>query len=175
MNSTRTRRSARVEAALATVRIALATRPPLPISLPRSSPPTVISRTRSPFSSTSETCTESGSSTSARARNSTSSRISSGARRPDALGAQQSGDGGGRLGAVGKPVLGAIRVDHDRRRVGLGVVMPDRLDGPAVARRATIGDHDAPDRVLTRPDSSQPDSYGHLRRTRLHAPHQLLR
>src|SRR6476659_7636737 len=174
MNSTRTRRSARAEAALATVRIALATRPPLPISLPRSSPPTVISSTRSPFSSTSETSTESGSSTSARARNSTSSRMSLSARRLDALGAKQSRHGAGRLGAMGEPVLGALRVDHDRRGIGLRVVVPDRLDRPAVARRAAVGDDDAPDRVLSRPDSSEPDSYGHLRRTRLHAPQQLL-
>src|SRR6266511_972135 len=41
MNSTSTRLSERVDAALATVRIALGTRPPFPISRPRSSGPTV--------------------------------------------------------------------------------------------------------------------------------------
>src|SRR5919109_3797759 len=163
MNSTRTLRPDRVDAALATVRIAFATRPPLPISRPRSSGPTVTSSTRSPFSSTSSTWTESGSSTSARARNSTRSRIrwsradhlAPGGL--DALGTQKARDGPRRPGPVGEPVAGALRVDHDRGRVGLRVVVADRLDRAAVARRTPIGDDDAPDRVLPRTHPSEPD------------------
>src|SRR5215211_1814571 len=167
MNSTSTRLSVRVDAALSTVRIALATRPPLPISRPRSSGPTVTSRTRFPFSSTSVTCTESGSSTSARQTNSTSSRINwsapqpSGAAGLDALGPEQPGDGTGRLRAVAEPVLGALYVDHDRRRISLRVVVADRLDRPPVPRRTAVRDDDSPDRVLLRTHPRQPDSYGH--------------
>src|SRR2546427_458096 len=54
------------------------------------------------------------------------------ARRLDALGAQEARHGARRTGAVGEPVPCALRVDHDRRGVCLGVVVPDRLDRPAV-------------------------------------------
>jgi hypothetical protein len=35
-------------------------------------------------------------------------------------------------------VLEALLVDHDRRRVGLRVVVADRLDEAAIARRALV-------------------------------------
>ena len=69
------------------------------------------------------------------------------------------GDRAGRLGAVVEPVARALLVDHDHRGIGLRVVMADRLDRAAVARRAAVGDDDAPDRVLSRTHPSESDSY----------------
>src|SRR5581483_10559950 len=51
-----------------------------------------------------------------------------------------------------------------------------------VPRGTAVGDDDAPDRVLARPDPRESDPYGHVRRLRLaagtsspHAPQELLR
>src|SRR6476661_858010 len=155
--STTTRLSSRAAAAFITARRALATRPPRPITRPRSSSATSSSSTTSPsISSTSVTLTALGSATSARARNSSRSRTARlAAGGLDALGAKQRRDGPRRLGALLQPVLGAIAVDRDQGRVRLRVVLADRLDRAAVARRARIGHDDPPDRVLLGSDSSQ--------------------
>src|SRR5262245_12273510 len=152
--STTTRLSSRVAAAFITARSALATRPPRPMTRPRSSSATSSSSTTSPsISSTSVTSTASGSATRERARNSSSSRTApdpSGlaAGGLDALDAKQRRHGAGRLGAVVQPVARAVLVDHDQRRVRLRVVLADGLDRATVARRALVGDDDPPDRVL---------------------------
>src|SRR5215216_5546242 len=164
--STTTRFSSRVAAAFITERSALATRPPRPITRPRSSSATSTSSTTSPsISSTSVTSTASGSATSERARNSSSSRIP---RRLgltagglDALGAEQVRHRPGGLGALLQPVASAFLIDLDQRRVGLGVVLADRLDRAAVPRRALVGYDDPPDRVLLAADPAKSDSHGH--------------
>src|SRR3954464_6158625 len=161
--STTTRFSSRVAAAFITDRRALATRPPRPITRPRSSSATSTSRTTSPStSSASVTWTCSGFSTSDLVRKSSRSRIGQlGTGRLDALGPEQGGDGPGRTRPLLQPVLGAILVDHDQRRVGLWVVLADRLDRAAVPRRALVGDDNPPDRVLLGPDPAKSDSHGH--------------
>src|SRR5919109_178832 len=178
--STTTRFSSRVAAAFITERSALATRPPRPITRPRSSSATSSSSTTSPsISSTSLTTTASGSATSERARNSSRSRIGPlGAGRLDALGAQQGRDRLRRAGALLQPVLRPILVDDDQGGVRLRVVLADGLDRATVARRALVGDDNPPDRVLLRPDPAKSDSHGHAaaevrRWPRLpHAPHE---
>src|SRR3954447_6322726 len=161
--STTTRLSSRVAAALITERSALATRPPRPITRPRSSSATSSSRTTSPsISSASVTWTASGSATRARARNSSSSRIPAlTAYGLDALDPQQRRDRPGGRRARREPVAGAILVDHDQRGIRLRVVLPDRLDRPAVPRRSLVGDHDTPDRVLLAANPAESDSHGH--------------
>src|SRR6478735_4538549 len=151
--STTTRFSSRVAAAFITERSALATRPPRPITRPRSSSATSTSNTTSPsISSISLTCTAPGSATSERARKSRSSRMGP---RPalaagglDALGAEQGGHRLGRARAPLQPVLRAIFIDHDQGGVRLRVVLADRLDRAAVPRRALVGGHHPPARVL---------------------------
>ena len=49
----------------------------------------------------------------------------------------------------------------DGRGVGLRVVVPDGLDHAAVARRALVGDDDAPDRVLAAADAGEAEADGH--------------
>ena len=66
----------------------------------------------------------------------------------DALGAQQLCDRAGGLGAAGEPVADALLVEHDRRGIGLGVVVADDLDHPPVALGALVGDDHPPDGVL---------------------------
>src|SRR4051794_32599526 len=183
--STTTRFSSRVAAAFITDRRALATRPPRPITRPRSSSATSSSSTTSPsISSTSFTSTASGSATSERARNSSSSRT--GCPQPlsagclDPLGAEERRNRPGGLSALLEPVAGPVLVDDDQRRVALRVVLADRLDRAAVPRRALVGDHNPPDRVLLRPDPAKSDSHGHaaaeVRRSDLaHPAHQGLR
>jgi hypothetical protein len=56
-----------------------------------------------------------------------------------------------RLRAASDPVLQTLLVEHDRRGIGLRVVVADRLDEAAIARRALVGDDHAPDRVLLAP------------------------
>src|SRR3954470_18466912 len=94
----------------------------------------------------------------------------------DALVAQELPDRIGRLRAIVEPVPRALLVDHDLRGLGLRVVAADRLDHTAVARRALVGDDDAPDRILLAPHAGEADSYGHKRRKSLaaHPAHQLL-
>src|SRR3954451_6689444 len=188
--STTTRLSSRVAAAFITERSALAIRPPRPITRPRSSSATSTSRTTSPsISSASVTLTASGFSTSERVRNSSRSRTRGPRRglaagRLDPLGAKQRRARPRGLGPLIEPVLGAILVDHDQRRIRLGVVLADRLDRAAVPRRALVGDDNPPDRVLLRTDPAKSDSHGHaaaeVRRSSgagrsAHPPHQLLR
>src|SRR3954451_24895054 len=79
----------------------------------------------------------------------------------DPLGAKQSRDRTSGLCALLEPVLGAILVDHDQRRIRLRVVLADRLDRAAVPRRALVGDDNPPDRVLLRADPAKSDSHGH--------------
>ena len=67
----------------------------------------------------------------------------------------------GRLGAARDPVLEALLVDRDRRGLRLRVVVADRLDEAAIARRALVGDDHAPDRILLAAHAGEPDSYGH--------------
>src|SRR3954462_11591223 len=55
----------------------------------------------------------------------------------------------------------ATFVDADRRRLGLRVVVADRLDDAAVARRARVCHHDAPDRILASTDACESDSDSH--------------
>src|SRR5829696_828001 len=136
--STTTRFSSRVAAAFITERSALATRPPRPITRPRSS-----SATSPSISSISLTFTASGSATSDRARNSSSSRTGSPTQplatgRLDALGAEQGRDRLRRACPLLQPVLRTILVDHDQGGVGLRVVLADRLDRATVARRALV-------------------------------------
>ena len=57
--------------------------------------------------------------------------------------------------------LRALLVELDRRGLGLRVVLADRLDRAPVARRAFVGDDDAPDRVLLRTHPSKSDSDCH--------------
>src|ERR1700750_2436602 len=117
---------------------------------------------RSPSSSSSSTTTASGSSTRALTRNSSSSVIGGlAAGGFDALGPQQGGHGLRRLGAVLEPVARALLVDVDRRGLRLRVVLADRLDRAPVARRAFVGDDDAPDRILLRTHASKSDSDCH--------------
>jgi hypothetical protein len=85
------------------------------------------------------------------------------AARRDALRAQQLADGLRRLRALREPVAHALLVDRDRRRVGLRVVVPDRLDHATVALRALVGDDDPPDRILARANAGKPQSYSHCR------------
>src|SRR3954465_5589741 len=66
----------------------------------------------------------------------------------DALSLQELLDRVGRLGAAIQPVPDPLLVEHDRRGVGLRVVATERLDEATVARRARVGDDDAPHRVL---------------------------
>src|SRR5688500_18546562 len=168
--STEIRRSSRAPAARAMVRIDLATRPSLPMTRPRSPSATLISRISSSPSSNSSTSTASGSSTIARTRYSTrsvageamlSSARTLGAGDADALGPKQAGDRGARLSAMVDPVLRALLVKDDGRRLGLRVVVADRLDRAAVARRSLVGYDNAPDGVLARTHPSQSDSDGH--------------
>src|SRR3954447_13819508 len=141
--STSTRRPSRADAAFITVLSAATVRPPRPITLPASSSATWSSRTRVPSSSSNDsTETSSGASTSERARYSRSASTGSaggGMARLD-----QPLDGVRRLRATSKPVLQALLVDFDGRRIRLRIVVPDRLDDPAVARRALIGHDHAP-------------------------------
>ena len=66
----------------------------------------------------------------------------------DPLRSQKTRDRAGRLRAMGEPVASPVLVDHDRRRIGLRVVVTDRLDDPPVPRGPAVGDDDAPIRVL---------------------------
>src|SRR3954451_16729882 len=74
-----------------------------------------------------------------------------------------------RLGALLQPGPDALLVEHDRRGLGLGVVVADGLDDPAVARRALIGDDAPPHGVLARADASEAKTNGHKRRSRVAA------
>src|SRR5438067_8471317 len=66
-----------------------------------------------------------------------------------------------RLGADRQPVLRALGVDLDARRLLLGVVDPDVLDGPTVTLGARVGDDDAVLRVADLAHPQKPDLYGH--------------
>src|SRR3954466_3923731 len=83
------------------------------------------------------------------------------------LRAHELADGARRLGAAVEPVADAFLVEDDLRRLGLGVVAPDRLDDATVAGRALVGDDDAPDRVLPAAHTGQPHSYGQSLRSPL--------
>ena len=65
---------------------------------------------------------------------------------------EQRDHGLGRLSADRQPVLSALGVDLDHRRVVLGVVLADLLDRPTVTLGARVGDDDA---VVRRPDLAQ--------------------
>src|SRR5215210_5992552 len=102
-------------------------------------------------SSNCSTDTSSGSSTSPRARYSSRSRIEwppLACDGVDALRLQQLADLGRRLSALGQPVSDPLLVEADRRRLGLRVVLTDRLDEAPVTGRALVGDDDPPHRVL---------------------------
>ena len=77
----------------------------------------------------------------------------------DALRAQELFDRVGGLGATGEPVLDLGLVEHNRRRVGLCVVMPDGLDHSAVALGALIGNYNPPDGVLVSADARKSKSH----------------
>src|SRR4051812_11187129 len=117
--------------------------------------------------------TRSGESTSARARYSSSSRTAPSADVDgrDALGLEQLGDRRRGLGAALEPVVDALLVENDRRRVGLRVVAADRLDEAAVTRGAPVSDDDAPHRVLLPADAGEP----HGNRQRFSLSNRLLR
>src|SRR2546423_13583773 len=114
-------------------------------------------------SCTSFTCTSSGRSTKPRARYSSSSFMSLSDALPlgglDALRVQQLADGVGGLSAAREPIADALFVEHDRRGLGLRVVLADRLDHATVALRALVGDDHAPDRILAPADAGQSESY----------------
>src|SRR5436309_2606670 len=150
------RRCSRAAPARTTVRSARAIRPPRPITLPTSSGATWSRSASSPSRSSVSTRTASGSSTSRRASSSRSSAVA------EPLDLEELRDRVGRLSALAEPVLDLVLVELDRRRLGLGVVAPDDLDEPAVARRARIGHHDAVDRVLLRAHPRQSHSHCHL-------------
>src|SRR6185436_16797827 len=82
--------------------------------------------------------------------------------------------GVGGLRAARDPVPEALLVDHDRRGLSLRVVVADRLDEPAIARRALVGDDHAPDRILLATHAGEANSYGHIDRERLATAGQLL-
>src|SRR4051812_37989295 len=77
----------------------------------------------------------------------------------DALGAEELPDRLGGLCTALQPVAGALLVEDDLGRVGLGVVAADRLDHASVARRALVRHDDAPDRILLATHAGQPESY----------------
>src|SRR5207247_2241761 len=66
-----------------------------------------------------------------------------------------------RLRALAEPVLDLLFVELDRGRIRLRVVAPHDLDELAVARRARVGDDDAVDRILLRPDARQTHLHSH--------------
>src|ERR1700722_16280512 len=101
-------------------------------------------------SSTSTICTSSGLLTSPRTRYSSKSFTACLA---DALRVQELADGLARLGAAREPVTNALFVEHDRRGIGLGVVMHDGLDHPSVTLGALVSDDSPPDGVLASADS----------------------
>src|SRR5439155_2931390 len=148
------RRPSWAEPARTTVRRARAIRPCRPITLPTSSGATWSRSTSSPSCSSVSTRTASGSSTSRRASSARSSA--------NPLDLQQPRNGVAGLRALPEPVLDLVLVELDRRGIRLRVVAPDDLDEPAVARGARVGDHDAVDRVLLRPDPRQPHLHCHL-------------
>ncbi len=74
---------------------------------------------------------------------------------------QDRGDRVGRLRADAQPVLHAVGVDLDRRRLVLRVVLPHRLDRPAVPLGAGVGDDDAVVRLAHLADAHELDSGGH--------------
>src|SRR5580765_4309251 len=117
-------------------------------------------------SSNCSTETLSGWSTSWRTSDSRNVRIARGTGslacgRVDALGAQQLAHGVGGLSALGQPRADPVLVELDRRRLGLRVVLANRLDEPAVARGALVGDDHPPDRVLLAAHTREPESYCH--------------
>src|ERR1039458_838638 len=59
----------------------------------------------------------------------------------DALDMQQLANRVRGLGSAGQPAACALLVDHDRRRVRLGVVVADRLDHTAIAGGALVFVH----------------------------------
>src|SRR3954471_698863 len=69
------------------------------------------------------------------------------------------------LRAALDPVVVALFVDDERGGLRLRVVVPDRLDEAAIARRALVGHDHAPDRVLLAAHSREPDSYAHMTAT----------
>src|SRR5258707_13209476 len=80
----------------------------------------------------------------------------------DPLDAQQLAHRGGGLRAARQPAASALLVENDRRGVGLRVVVTDRLDHAAVARRALIGDDDAPNRILLAAPPCEPQPNRHV-------------
>src|SRR5512132_107837 len=149
-----TRRRCRAPPARTIARSARASRPWRPITLPTSSFATWRRRTTASSRSSSSTLTASGSSTSWRARYAT--------RSANVLDLEQTRDRLRRLRPLAEPLLDLVLVELDRRRIGLRVVAPDDLDESPVPRRARVGDDDAVDRVLLRPDPRQPHLYRHL-------------
>src|SRR5919202_1988294 len=81
--------------------------------------------------------------------------------RVDALGPQQLADLRRGLGALAQPLADPLLVQANRRRLGLRVVLAHGLDEAPVARRALVGHHDPPDRVLPAAHTGQPQSYCH--------------
>src|SRR3954471_18833607 len=79
----------------------------------------------------------------------------------DALGLQELADLGRRLGALGEPLADAVLLEDDRRGLRLRVVLAHGLDEAPVARRALVGHHDPPDRVLLAAHAGQSQSYCH--------------
>src|SRR5262245_29087239 len=142
-------------AARNTVRSAVATRPPRPITWPTSSSATwsAITRRESPCRRSTSTC--SGCATRQRAISATiasmasmasgrlRSRLGAGVRDLDQLAHRRR-----RLGALADPGVDLLEVDLDQRRLGLRVVPADGLDVAPIPRGARIGHHNAIDGVL---------------------------
>src|SRR5439155_999686 len=154
-----------------TCRSALAVRPPRPITVPRSSGCTRTSRRWPRRESISRTRTSSGCSTIPLTRCSSAGRsVLSGLGGGVGTGLTLGCDGGlleqaldrlARLRADPEPVLRALRVDLDDRRVVLRLVDADELDRLAVALGARVGDDDAVLRVADLAHPQKPDLDGH--------------
>src|SRR5271169_3131590 len=144
-------------AAPSSVRIALAVRPCRPITLPRSSGCTFSSSTVTCAPSPDFTCTSSGWSTRARAMVSTSSFMDTWERpRPDRgakfrkalwlgdlLQLQEAAHGIARLCALPQPILDALRVQLDLRRLLQRIVRAHRFLHAAVPRPGPFNHHHA--------------------------------
>src|SRR3954471_18689848 len=64
-----------------------------------------------------------------------------------------------RLCAFSEPVLHALGVDLNDRRLGARVVMSEDFDERTVARGARVGDHDTEEGSLLGPGPSKTDDY----------------
>src|SRR3712207_4088083 len=148
--------------------MALIVRPPRPMIFPMSSGATLSSRSTRESNSVPETSTFSGSSTTERARsNTSSSSCDTSCSLQNAGDLEQLAHLVGGLGPLAEPLFSLIRIHLDVGRLGTGVVRPDTVYEPPVARAARICHHYPIERCAPRAVPSQPDLYSHLFSSRL--------